>query len=454
MMKMKTIINKYLIFVLTGLLLYVPASPQMLIDGIVAVVGEYTILQSDIEQQFMQVQAPGVSKDEIRCKILEQFVQEKLLLDQAKIDSIEVTESQVETELDKRLQYFIRQFGSREELEAYFKKTVLEIKDDFREDIRNHLLAQRMQMELTSKITITPSEVREFYNKLPKDSLPEIDAQVEISQIVAYPPLGEEAIFAVRERLLELRKRITDGEDFGTLAILYSEDGSAANEGEIGYMSQAELDAEYAKAAWALKTGQVSKIVESQFGFHIIQLIDRRDDRVNTRHILIKPKVSPESKKAAISRLDSILVLVHADSLSFDQAAFKFSEDKKSRVNSGLLLNQNTNSSLFELKELDPKDYLLIRDMIVGEISKPIESTDENNKIMYKVVKLKSRSDPHKANLKQDYVLLQNMALADKKDKIVRKWVMNKQSETYIHLDIRYSGCSFIKNGWASSASF
>jgi peptidyl-prolyl cis-trans isomerase SurA len=451
---MKSVIKRFIPLILAGFLFFAPSGGQMMIDGIVAVVGDYTVLQSEIEQQLLQYQGTGLSSDELRCKIVEQFLQDKLLLDQAKIDSIEVTESTVEGELDKRLQYFIRQFGSREELEAYFNKSTLEIKEDFRQSIRDHLLAQKMQYELTSKIKITPSEVREFFNSLPADSIPFIDAKVEITQIVAYPPLGDEAIFAVRERLLELRKRIMDGDDFGTLAILYSEDGSAANEGEIGYSSQAELDPEYAKAAFGLKAGQVSKIVESQFGFHLIQLIDRRDDRVNTRHILIKPKISAESKRSAINRLDSLLIRIHADSLTFEEAALRFSMDKKSRLNSGLVINQNSNSSYFEYNELEPKDYLLIRDMKVGEISKPYETTDENNKIIYKIVKLKSRTDPHRANIKQDYVLLQNMALANKKNTIIRKWIQDKQTDTFIHLDPRYSGCSFIKSGWTSSISF
>jgi len=451
---MRSLVYRFFQVFLTGFIFFFPVRGQMMIDGIVATVGEYVILQSEIEQQLMQYQTSGYSLDELRCSIIEQYIQDKLLLDQAKIDSIEIAETSVEGELDRRLQYFIRQFGSREELEAYFKKSTLEIKEDFREDIRNHLIAQKMQFELTSKINITPSEVKEFYNKLPKDSIPLINAQVEIAQIVIYPPLGEEAIFIVREKLLELRKRIMEGDNFGTLAILYSEDGSAANEGEIGYSSQTELDPEYAKAAFSLKVGQVSKIIESQFGFHIIQLIDRKDDLVNTRHILMKPNVSAESKRKAIAHLDSLLVLIRTDSITFEDAAIKFSQDKKSRMNKGIVINQNSNSSYFGLDELEMRDNLVIRDMKVGEISNPYESTDENNKIIFKIVKLRSRSDPHRANLKQDYVLLQNMALADKKNKIITKWIEGKQSETFIHVDARYSNCGFIKNGWGKSISF
>ena len=445
---MRSISRILIAVILSGFIHFSPATGQMLIDGVVAVVGDYNILQSEIEQQSLQIRASGFSSSEVRCKVLEQFLQEKLLLDQAKIDSIEIPESNVESELEQRLQYFIRQFESKEELEAYFHKTTLEIKQDFRENIRNQMLAQKMQMEITSKITITPSEVKAFYNSMIKDSIPTINAQVEIAQIVSYPPLGDQATFEVREKLLELRKRIMEGESFGTLAILYSEDASAVNEGEIGFSSKTELDPEYAKAAFSLKTGQVSKIVESQFGFHLIQLIERKDDRVNTRHILIKPKISAESKKKATARLDSILLLVRADSLSFEDAAQRFSQDKKSRLNYGMVVNPMTSSSLFELNEMETRDYLVIRDLKVGEISRAYESTDENNKIIYKVVKLKSRTDPHKANLKQDYVLLQNMALAEKKKDIVKKWFQDKLTDTYIHIDPRYVSCEFMKDGW------
>jgi len=447
---MRTFFRIAALYALISCIRILPLQAQQLIDGVVAVVADYTIMQSEIEQQVLQMRGAGIPSSVLKCKLLEQYVQEKLLIDQAKIDSLEVTDSEVEGQLNNRMDHFIQQFGSREELETYFGRTVLEIKEDFRENIRNQILAQRMQHELTKNITITPSEVRAFYNSMPRDSVPYIDAQVEIAQIVAYPPLGEQVIFEVREKLLELRKRIMDGESFETLAILYSEDGSASNGGEIGYSSKTQLDPEYAKAAFSLKANQVSKIVESEFGFHIIQLIDRKDDRVNTRHILIRPKISADARKKAVARLDSITDLINKDSITFEKAAQFFSQDKKSRVNNGLVVNPNSNSSLFEMKELETRDYIVIRDMKIGDVSKPYESSDENKKVMYKMVKLKSRTDPHRANLKQDYVLLQNMALFDKKSKIVNKWVQEKQAETFIHIDTRFAGCDFLKDGWTA----
>ncbi len=424
-----------------------------IIDRIVAVVGDFTILQSDIEQQYLQYRAQGQYDTDMKCIIFRNFMEEKLLLNQAKIDSIEISESSVELQLDQRMQYFINQVGSQEELEEYFGKTILQIKDDFREMIRDQMITQKMQGEITGNVKITPSEVKAFYNNIPKDSIPNIDAQVELEQIVAYPKLSEDAVYEVRQKLLDLRKRITEGESFETLAILYSADGSASNGGEIGYMGMAELDPEYAKAAFSLKKGQVSKIVESQFGYHLIQLIDRKDDRVNTRHILMNPRVTPDAKNKASERLDSILILIRTDTMSFGKAARLFSEDKNTSINKGLLVNPNTNSSFFELKQLDSKDYLVVRDMKVGEISNPYETVNENGKPLFKIVRLKSKTDPHKANLKQDYNLLQSAALADKKQRVVEEWIDEKRSETYIHIDESYFNCEFLKDGWLDLTS-
>jgi len=426
---------------------------SFIIDRVVAVVGDFTVMQSDIEQQYLQYKAQGHSDPDMKCLILKDFLEQKLMLDQAKIDSVEVSESSVEMELDQRMQYFINQIGSREELEAYFNKTTLQIKEDFRQMIKDQKLTQTVQSTITTGVKITPSEVKAFYNSIPKDSIMNIDAQVELEQIVAYPKLSEDAVFEVREKLLDLRKRIMEGESFETLAILYSADGSASNGGEIGYMPKGELDAEYAKAAFSLKKDQVSKIVESQFGFHLIQLIDRKDDRVNTRHILMHPRINPDARKAAIEKLDSVLVLVRTDSMDFGTAARYFSEDKKTNMSKGLLVNSYDNSSFFELKQLDSKDYLVVRDMKIGEISKPYEAIDENGKALYKIVRLRAKTDPHKANMKQDYTLLQNMALADKKQRIVEEWVRNKQTDTFIHIDPSFFGCDFLKKGWLDNSN-
>lgn len=442
-MKIKLFSSILLLAISAGL----TAQPLM-IDRVIAVVGDYTILQSDIETQYLQYRAQGANLPDMKCMIFKDLLEQKLLLNQAKIDSLEVSDGTVEMQLDKRMQYFIAQIGSQEELEAYFNKTILEIKNDFRESLRDQLITQQMEGKIAGDVKITPSEVRKFFNRMHPDSIPQIDAEVEIQQIVIYPAMAEAAVFAVKERLLDLRRRIMEGEDFGTLAILYSEDGSAANEGEIGFFSKGELDQEYAKAAFSLKEGGISKIVESEFGFHLIQLISRRDDRVNTRHILMKPKVSLDARQKAISRLDSIADAIRKDSLSFEKAVRLYSQDKNTLLSSGLLVNPATNGSKFELKQLDTKDYLVIRDMQPGDLSDPYEATDEKGKTLYKIVRLKSKTDPHKANLDQDYLLIQSMALEEKREQIIDKWIREKQSETFIHLDDSFKSCEFIKKGW------
>ncbi|MBE0655396.1 MAG: peptidylprolyl isomerase, partial [Bacteroidales bacterium] len=376
------------------------------------------------------------------------FLEQKLLLNQAKIDSIEVSESTVDLQLNQRLQYFIAQIGSEKEMEEYFGKSMLQIKEDLREVLREQLITQQMQGEITGDVKITPSEVKKFYNSLSADSIPSIDALVEVQQIVIYPPLGEDAVFDVKERMLDLRKRIMEGESFETLAILYSEDPGASNGGDIGFFAKGELDPEYAKEAFSLKEGGISKIVESEFGFHIIQLVERRDDRVRTRHILMKPKISLDARKKALSKLDSIANLIRYDSITFDNAARIYSQDKKTAVNKGLMVNPYDNSSKFELKQLETKDYIIARDLKVGEVSDPFESVDDKSKVVYKIIKLKSRTDPHKANLKQDYMLIQSMAMNEKKNKVIQDWIREKQKETYYRIDPSFKNCEFFQNSW------
>ncbi|MCF8380955.1 MAG: peptidylprolyl isomerase [Bacteroidales bacterium] len=441
---------KKLLQILLGTILLTGSvfSQPMLIDKVVGIVGEYTILQSDIENQYLQYKAQGVNVPDLKCMIYRDFLEQKLMMNQAKIDSLEVSESNVEMSLDQRLDYFINQIGSVEELEAYFNKTVLEIKEDLRTVVRDQMITQKMQGVITGDIKTTPSEVRKFYNSLPTDSIPYIDAMVEIQHIMIYPALGDAAIFEVKERLLDLRKRILEGESFETLAILYSEGPSAPEGGDIGFLGKGELDAAYAKEAFSLKKGGVSKIVESDFGFHLIQLVERRDDKVRTRHILMKPRINIDARQKAISRLDSLAQLIRSDSISFEIAARYYSEDKSTAINKGLMVNPRTNSSQFELKQLDTKDYEIARDLELGEVSKPYESLDENHKTVYKIIKLKSRTDPHRANLKQDYLLLQNMALEEKKQLIIEEWILEKKNETYFKIDPLYQDCIPLKGIW------
>jgi peptidyl-prolyl cis-trans isomerase SurA len=343
--------------------------------------------------------------------------------------------------MESRLNYFIGQFGSEEEMEDYFSKSIFDIKDDLREAIQEQMISDQVRNTIVEDVTTTPSDVKSFYRSLHPDSIPYINTEVELAQIVAYPRYSEEAVFEIKERLLELRKRVQEGEDFGTLAILYSEAPEATRRGEIGFMMRSQLDKAYADAAWSLKEGQVSKIVESSFGYHLIQLIERRGDMCNTRHILMNPKADANAKQKAIYKLDSLKTVIEADSLSFDWAAKRYSEDMQTNMNGGLLVNPQTQASTFELDQLPTKDYYMIRNMQVKDLSEPYESTDHNHKLCYKIIYLKSRTEPHRANLKQDYMLLQNMALVYKNNQVLKEWYEEKKKSTYIRRDVAYGNC-------------
>jgi len=326
-------------------------------------------------------------------------------------------------------------------MEEYFNKSIFDIRDDLRETMKEMMITQEVEQSITGDIKITPSEVKSFYRRIDKDSIPYIDSEVKMAQIVFYPPASEDAIFEVKQKLLDLRVRINDGENFATLAILYSDGPSASMGGEIGFMSKGNLDPAYAEAAWSLKEGLVSKIVESDFGYHIIQIIERRGDMLNTRHILMKPKVDALAKTRAVERIDSLRTFIVTDSITFERAAMFYSQDEKTNVNGGLLVNPMTNAATFELNQLDTKDYYTIREMAVGEVSLPFETKDQNAKVCYKMIKLISMTEPHRANLKQDYLLLQNMALREKHENVMTEWYKEKKEKTYIKIDTSFDKC-------------
>jgi peptidyl-prolyl cis-trans isomerase SurA len=436
-------------FILVQLFQHASAQPKI-IDEVVAVVGDKRILFSDIEQNYLQMKSQGdpVNED-TRCVILEQMLIQKLLLNQAQVDSLEVTETQVEAEMDNRMQYFINAIGSEEKLEAYFKKSTIEIKQDFRTEIRDQLLSRMMRSKITEGLSVTPSEVKAYFKSLPEDSLPYINAEVEYNQILVYPKSSEQAKIDVREQLLNIRERIMNGESFATLAVIYSEDpGSAVKGGDIGWMAKAELDPEYAKAAFALKKGAVSKIVESSFGFHIIQCLDRTEDRIHTRHILLRPKISSNEKAQSIARLDSIVRLIRLDSLKFITAALMYSQDEDSRMSGGQAVNPYRGGIRWKMDEFEPAEYSVINNLKVGEISDPYQSVDSKGKLAYKVIWLKTRTNPHVGNLKDDYNLFKERTTRIKEDEVVNEWVEDKIKSTYILIGDSYRSCPFTVKGW------
>ena len=431
----------------------VKAQQKQVIDQVAAQVGRNIILQSDIENQYINYrheQTIHGSGPEVRCSILEDMLFQKLLVAQAEVDSIVVDDAQVNAELDRRIGMFIQQFGSQEKLEQYYNKSISQIKSELFDVIKEQLLSQQVQQQIIGEATVTPSEVKAFFKSIPEDSIPQIKTEYVIQQIVKNPPISIDEKIRVKEELLELRKRILNGENFSTLAILYSEDpGSAKDGGELGFYGRGQLYPEFEAVAFKLKEGEVSDIVETEAGYHIIQMIARKGDYINVRHILLIPKVSPADLYKARTKLDSIARLIRADSISFDDAVAKFSEGKN-KNNGGYLLNEYTGGTSFEAEQLDPRVSFVIDKLKVGEISNPVPMKTEKKKDAYRILYLKAKTKPHRANLKDDYPKIQQWALQKKQKEVVDKWVNEKVKDTYVRISDDFKGCKFHYN-WLKS---
>ena len=424
-----------------------------IIDEIIWIVGDESILRSEVEEQRIRAQYEGVPIDgDPYCVIPEQIAIQKLFLHQAQLDSIEVNESTVMNQVEMRMNYFISQIGSREKLEEYFGKSVLSLREDMRTMVRDQMIIQQMQQKLVENIKSTPAEVRRFYNSLPADSIPIVPAQVELQIISFQPPVPQEEVEAVKDRLREFAERVNNGTtDFSVLARLYSEDTESARRGgELGFMGRGQLVPEFANVAFNLTDPKrVSRVVETEFGFHIIQLIEKRGDRINCRHILMKPKVSLEDRQKAIHKLDSVANLIRGARMTFEQGVMFFSQDKNTAMNAGLMLNQRTGTSKFEYQDLPQEVAKVVYDMNVSEISKPFTMIDPtSNKEVVAIVKVKSKVDTHKANLMDDYQLLKNYYEETKKEQFLNDWIARKQKETYISIDPAWQNCDFKYPGW------
>lgn len=437
-----------------GLLVFLPFAlfsqeNGVVIDQVVAVVGGKIILQSEIELQYFQYRMQqGIKGSEsgVKCSFLENMLFQKLLLNQAEIDSVEVTDAQVESELDRRLRYFISQFGSQEKFEEFYEKSVVEFKEEFREQVKEQLMVESIQGKITEDVKITPSEVREFYKSIPADSLPLINSEMEIAQIVKMPKISNEEKQRVAEKLNELRNRVLNGENFATLAILYSEDpGSAKKGGEIGLYGRGELYPEFEAVAYKLQKDEVSDIVETKAGYHIIQLIERRGEFINVRHILLRPKVSNLDLAKAKKELDSIAVLIDEGMYTFEEAVMKFSDDP-GKNNKGLIINPLTGTTMFEADQLDPKVFFVVDKLEIGEISAPVQFETEEGTNAYRLLYLSKRTSPHKANLQDDYSRIQEWALSEKESKVVQKWIREKAENTFIRITDDYRECEFVNN--------
>ena len=422
------------------------------IDQVIAVVGSNIILESEVEAQYMQYKMEsGISTGgaEIKCSLFETMLYQKLLLNQAELDSVEVSDGQVEAEMDRRLRHYISMIGSPEKFEEYYQKTIIEFKEELREQVRELIRVENVQQTITANVTITPSEVRSFFRKIPSDSLPLINSEVEMAQIVKLPPINYEETEKVKNKLREFRLRVINGETFATLAILYSEDpGSAKNGGELGLFGRGEMFPAFEAASFTLKSGEVSEIVETEAGYHILQLIERRGEYVNVRHILLRPKVSPLDLAKAKIELDSIADFIERGDYTFEESVQKFSDDP-SKNNGGLLINPMTGTSLFDSDQMDPKVFFVVDKLEVGNISTPFQFQTQDGKDAYRILYLKSRTDPHKANLKQDWDKISDWALEEKKQETIGDWITDKSENTYVKINKKYNDCVFI-NTWAN----
>lgn len=419
------------------------------VDKIVAIVGEEIILKSDIENEFLSEQSQGIisSSSDYRTDILEKQLIQKLLVAQAKIDSIVVTEDEVEAEVNSRIQYFTNVLGSKERVESYFNKTLIDIKNDLRAPTREKLIAESMQQHIVDKIRSTPSEIKAYYKKLAKDSLPDIPDKYEIQQIVLKPTVSDAEKERLRDRLRSFRDQILNGEKtFNTLAVLYSEDGASSRGGELGYMSKTEMVPEFAEAAFNLKPGKISKIVETEFGFHIIQLIDRQGEKINVRHIILQPKVADEAREEALHRLDTIRTYIMENKMTFEEAAHYFSTDKKTRNNGGLVAAADGDSRI-EKAAIGGETARQVNRMKVGQVSEPFNERTEHGEEL-KIIKIKAFYPQHKANLEDDWMIFEMMLKRDKQMEKLEKWIREKQADTYIHLDDDYKNSKFRYEGW------
>ncbi len=423
------------------------------IDEVIWVVGDEAILRSEVEEERLRAQYEGTPiPGDPYCYIPEQMAIQKLFLHQASLDSVEANESSVSHQVDMRLNYYINQIGSKEKMEEYFRKTSSEIREEMMTTVRNQMIIQQMQAKLTEGIKPTPADIRRYYNTLPLDSLPLMPAQVEVQILSFEPPVPVEETERVKQRLREFTERVQSGStDFSMLARLYSEDTESAKRGgELGFVGKGQLVPEFAEVAFNLNDPKrVSRIVQTEYGYHIIQLIEKKGERINCRHILLRPRISATDKVNALQRLDSIRQLVASDSIQFEQAVVMFSQDKNTVMNGGLMLNPNTNSSRFEYQDLAPEIAKQIYALNEGDVSRPFVMMDPlKNREVCAIVRVKKKTDVHRANLTDDFQAVKAMLEAKMSEDFIHDWIIKKQKTTYIRISPEWQGCEFEYPGW------
>jgi len=420
----------------------------VVLDKIIAKVDNHILLKSEYDVAYLQALQNDKDFDFkiSTCKILEQVLTNKLLLAKADIDSVVVDDKQVEGEMNRRMEYFISQIGSKEKLEAYYNKSVNQLKNDLRRQVKEQMLVQKMQDNITGKMKVTPGEVKKFYSEIPKDSLPFFSKELEIGHIVKLPIVNRDQKKQTKEKLERVRKMIEEeGESFQKLAKEYSEDPiSARAGGELGYFKKGDLVPEYEAASMKLKPGETSPVIESMFGFHIIQLIERRGNDYNTRHILLKPVSSEIDIESSARFLDTLRTTIIRDSIGFAKAAKENTDDKQTKETGGMMVDQQ-GSSKMAAENVDPALYFMLDTMKIGSISKPIPYRTDDGKDAYRLVYLKSVTQPHQANIRDDYQKIQTACLMEKKNKSINGWFNKVKSEVFLEVDPEYKDCEILK---------
>ncbi|MDG2139116.1 MAG: peptidylprolyl isomerase [Flavobacteriales bacterium] len=433
------------IYFLIMLLCFQSALSAQSIDKVEAIIGSEILLTSDIENQYNQFLSQGIiDAENLRCDILDELLFQNLLVHHAKIDStINVSSEEIDQEVNKRITYFESQLGSLDKVEAYFKRSVESINEELSFVVKDQFFSQKKQSSIIDGVKVTPKEVKTFYQALGQIDIPVVPTQVELSQIVVLPNISQEEKKSIKDKLNSFRKRIYDGEDFKVLAALYSDDiVSANNGGELGFVNRGDLVPEFERAAFKLANEEVSEVIESKFGFHIIQMLERRGEQINVRHILIKPKFSSMSLKNANDDISKIKSKIDSSYISFDDAVKKYSDDD-SKNNGGLIINSSTGSSDFSLDELDPTIRYMIEKMGIGDISDPsLTKSNDATQAAYRIIRLNSRIVEHKANIVDDFDVLKEYALSDKRQKIIDKWIKDNIPSTYIKVSEGLSDCT------------
>ena len=414
-------------------------SAQQVVEGVIAVIGDKVILKSAVETQYLQLRQQSTNfSEDTKCQIINELILQKLLSHHAEVDSLEVTEDEVNSTINQRLDYFVSELGSEQKVENYFDKSINEIRNEFASLIKEQMLAQRMEGKVISDISITPQDVHLFYNRIPKDSLPVFEEEIQLSQLIVFPKVDEKERQRITKKLNEFKQRIQDGEDFSFIASLYSDDGSASLGGDLGFVKKGKFVPEFESAAFRLQEGELSNIVETKFGFHLIQMVKRRGEQFNVRHILIKPKISAQSIAVAKSKLDSIIGLMEKDTLSFEQLALRYSEDE-SKNNGGVIVNPLTGSSSFGLKELSVDISSTIDGLAQGDHSLPTVFSTLDGRTACRVIHIDKVIEEHEANLKDDYDRIFNVALKEKQSEALQSWKQQKLKETFIDIKDDYN---------------